>query len=442
MAHTLDVVYGATTINFGANLMAYGLRSLSLEETLENAQATLSESAEVLFTSTAAMQAVQAAFAQARLRKRKAFGDRVYLQLTPQGLSNIYRSEILNGALDLSEEALGYEWVNSKWHGFPSWTRRAFWEGPEAELSLSNGSGSGTGGRTIYNHDDAGGGHDNWVDILAASVGGVLPAAMRIELTNSHNDPDRAEHVFVGLNHESAPSTFAHILEAESAATIVAGATTAHASASNGNYVATTVAAGAESTYFKFDLTTAMLNAAKGNKFRVLARFYSAPPSDCQARIKVYTSVTPLWEGEQVDISSANGIIDLGTVRLPPYLVGTGTIYPLELYVLYEKAAGGTVSLDFLQLTPLDGWRSLESRGYGASYNVRVVDDGLDDLVYSDGWSPAGKFGNYVGYGNRIMLWPGKDQRLYFLSNKLSAISDIAQTWSVRVYYRPRILTL
>lgn len=446
MAHVLDLVYGSTTISLGDKLMAYSPASLSIEEVLSNPDAVITEQLEVGPLPTATIQAVQAAFAQAWLRKKKRIGDRVYLQLTPQG-GSLQRTEITPGSLvQHNENVLGYEWIASAVTGFLTITRRPWWERARAELALDNGSiGSpATGGVTVYNHDDGGSGHDNWVDIAAAAVTGAIPAPVELQITNSQNVTARAYNFHIAHNVLSNPSSLTHILEAENATTISSGTTTPSSDASNGYYVATTVGSGSESRYFQWTLSTALLNAAAGNRFRVLARFATDAPSGLKARLKVLFELTTLWEGQQYLMNAGTGAFfqDLGVVRLPPALVGTGNQYPLYLDLNYEKSGGGTANLDFLAILPLDGYRKLEPLGYGLAYNARIVDDMIEDFVYTDDWSTSGKTPHYVGFGDPIMLWPGRDQRLYFYTDKNSGGTDIAQTLSVRAYFRPRVLTI
>lgn len=445
MAHTLELVYGSTTISLGNYLIDYSPSSLSLEEVLSNPDAVITEQLEVGPLPTATIQAVQAAFAQAWLRKKKRIGDRVYLQLTPQG-GSLQRTEITPGSLvKHNENVLGYEWIASAVTGFLTVTRRPWWERASAELALDNGSGGGpaTGGVTVYNHDDGGAGHDNWVAIAGSAITGAVPGPVELRLTNTQN-VNRAYSVHVAHNVLSDPANLTHILEAESASTITSGATNAVATASNGSYVTSTVGSGAESRYFQWTLSTALLNAAAGNRFRVLARFHTAPSASLKARLKVAFELTTLWEGQQFipNAGVGNFFQDLGIVRLPPALVGTGTLYPLYLDLYYELSGGGSVSLDFLALLPLDGYRKLEPRGYGLAYNARLVDDMIEGYVYTDGWATSGKTPHYLGFGDPIRLWPGRDQRLYFYADKNTGVPDIDQTWSVRAYYRPRVLTI
>ena len=64
-------------------------------------------------------------------------------------------------------------------------------------------------------------------------------------------------------------------------------------------------------------------------------------------------------------------------------------------------------------------------------------------MTYVDSGAGTGRFGWYVPRGAPVMLWPGRAQRLYFLqhSSELN-VAEIARTMSVRIYHRPRRLTL
>lgn len=124
--------------------------------------------------------------------------------------------------------------------------------------------------------------------------------------------------------------------------------------------------------------------------------------TDVWVRLRVKFSLTTIWEGPQVLLNTVYGLQDLGVLQLPPYLVGAGDIYPLNLVLYAQRAATGThsLSLDYVQLSPLDGWRKLSPRGYGLAYGVRLVDDGIEGQTYTDGWATAGKTGHYSGGGS------------------------------------------
>lgn len=566
MATILNIVHGSTTIqlNVGAYaLLEYTPRTPDEREiVVETAFAdggerpvaafrNVSEVARVALlgegSATAlrtAKAAIDMALSLARRRQERGIGDKVYVEYRPDGYTETYRCEVLGGRVELADEATGWQWADRNIEILIGWQRRFYWEGPEAQLTLTNphhaayvfsaeisdpenavsgyanitgvtdansnsgrlyfqvyqgmfpndgelsifsdeaatqlvghiatggigvspiiaDGGSGLGGTitltalpastwavaawdydqlapvTVYNHSDAG--HANYVEITAADVTGDLPAPVRFEITNSYNNTNRASNFFFAHNVLSDPASLTHMLEAEAAS---GGTTTADATCSNGNRKSLGWTGTAETELLNWSLSTALLNACRGNYFRLLARFDSAPSyTDVWIRLRIKFSLTTIWEGPQVLLNNAYSLQDLGVLQLPPYLVGAGDIYPLNLVLYAQRNSSGThgLSMDFVQLSPLDGWRKLSPRGYGLAYEVRLVDDGIEGQTYTDGWGIAGKTGHYIGSGERIAVWPAALQRLYFLHDTMSGSAAIERTLSVKAFYRPRRLTI
>lgn len=66
-----------------------------------------------------------------------------------------------------------------------NWERENLFYGDEVALPISNTSASGiTNGLTLYNHDDASLGHDNWFDIDLLAIGNLVQLPLRLELKN------------------------------------------------------------------------------------------------------------------------------------------------------------------------------------------------------------------------------------------------------------------
>ena len=127
-------------------------------------------------------------------------------------------------------------------------------------------------------------------------------------------------------------------------------------------------------------------------------------------------------------------------VQIPPWLTNETDLYPIQLAIYGRLTGGGTVSLDFVQLTPLDSYRMLVAQGYNTAYQATLVDDGITPSLYTD--YSSGKVGNYIGHGEPVHVLPGYDQRLYFLVENDVGTVDIARTHTARVWYRPRLLTV
>lgn len=256
---------------------------------------------------------------------------------------------------------------------------------------------------------------------------------------NSYNVSARTDEMVVAGNTFSAPTTFNHILEGENAASIAGGAApTADANSSNGYYQQASWTASTETKIMEWTLNAAYLAKTAGYNFRLLARIVSAD-SGLRVRPKIRFSLTTLWEGAEIAVNSS-GLSDLGAVRLPPWLAGQTNLYDIELALYGRRTGGATVSIDFVQVTPLDGYRYFEPRGYGAAYATTLVDDGIEDLLYVSWGGPL--IGHYIGQGQRVHAWPGRALRLYFLAENTSGSVDIARTHTIRAYYRPRVLSV
>jgi len=393
----------------------------------------------------ASIKALNLLLQTARRYQRTGMGPRVYVEFRPDDAEDWWRSEVLSGRALVDDADLDFDLqlVTEGLEGLVVYTRRFYWEGPEAQIPLTNGNGTDDiAGLTVYNHDDGDAGDDNYVAIAAAAVAGDLPAPPRLEMTNTYNSATRADRVFVGHNAYSAPATLTHILEAEDAS---GGTPTAHATASAGEYNALSWAVTTETQLLDWTLSTAMLNALAGNYAHLLLRLYNTTIyTDLWLRVRIKFEVSTIWEGPAL-LARANRILqDLGTVQLPPYLLGAGDLYPLHLVLYGTRAQAGThtLNVDFLQVAPADGWRKLQPKGYGLGYEARLMDDMIGGALYTDSWATAGKVGNYIGYGGAIMLAPGRAQRLYFLWDTTVGGAGIDRTLSVKAYYRPRRLTL
>jgi hypothetical protein len=372
-------------------------------------------------------------------------GNRVWVKYRPSASGDTYRSEILYGKIEpVKETGSSAHWADVAIQVLIVWRRRFYWEGAEAELPLANGNGSGTGGRTIYNHDDGDAGDDNYVAIDGDDVEGVISAPIRLEMTNTYNVSARDYRFYVGLNAFSYPGSLDHILEAEDAA-YVNGTTPASGSASGGYYAALSWGGDTETLLIRWALSTSLLSACAGNYFRLLARFTSNPTSGIKITPKITfptgTPLTVVGESQEASLNTRE-LQDLGALQIPPWLVGETDLMGVDLCLYGRNTGGGSLNLDFVQLTALDGWRRLVPQGYGAAYLRRVVDDGIDGKLWVDTGASTDRAGYYIGYGRQIHVWPGRDQRLYVLVSDDSGDAEIERTHSLRAYYRPRKLTV
>jgi hypothetical protein len=384
----------------------------------------------------------------ARYQERKV-GSRVYVEFRKADSGDVYRSEILRGSVQPSEETAGEVYFAAgAIRVTVAWKRRYYWEGPETALSLSNTHGSGTSGVQVYNHYDSG--NENFVDIDGDDVGGVIPAGCKLLIENTYNIATRLDDVIIGHNIFAHPASLDHILEGEDADYVAGGASAAPASPdvstySDGQYQPVSWAGDNLTQALRWQLSTTLLNACAGGWFRLWGRFTTSPSGTKITPRITFPSGTPVTVvAEAAEVTLGSGTLqDLGVLQIPPWLPGETDLQQVDLTLYARETGGGSFNLDFLQLTPLDGYRVLFPRGYGCSYGRHIVDDSVTGELYAEDAAVGGaKSGHYLSRGNPLLLWPGRDQRLTFLATNLSGGAEVLRTLGVRVYYRPRRLTI
>jgi hypothetical protein len=397
----------------------------------------------------AVLNSINLLFQQARTFQRSKLGPRIYVEFRPENGDSWYRSELLNGKVSPHEDVLGWQLINNVVIATATFTRRHYWEGPEAYLPLTNsGASNQTGGLTVNSAN--GGSYDHWFSIPGASIGGDLPAPCRVEITNTYASGSRGSAYHIGHSAVAPVSPNSLFFEAESMTIDSFGTGTS----SSGNYSNNAVqnfgwtnSSAIEVRMTRAALSGAVLAAASGGWYRMMASIPAfAGDFRLQAKILI-AGVTPIWEGPWIAPQSSSWLQDLGVVQLPPYVVEAsagGGMYPLDLAIYMRTTAGGTFSfsMDYLALLPTEGYHTLRQRGYGLPQNARLVDDMILGVVYSDGWSGGGRIGNFISYGSGIELVPGRTNYLCILGDMTNGQAPAAMSMSVRVAYRPRRLTL
>lgn len=452
MAHTINLTDGTTTVdlyNLGAapamfattwTLATPGLGKEPEPEVGESLDLLISGSNVTTLQTT--VRALEKLLWAADLRRRTQLGPRVYLQVQWDGEASAWRSEVVGGKLELPNAP--DQWGRLRVEATLGLTRRAFWEGARTQIPLTNSSATGnTSGLTIYNHDDSGTYHDNYCQVAAADVTGVLPAPVEIELKNTAGASVWFTNVYIANNVYSDPANLVHMLEGESRTS--GGTIVANAASSNGNYNEVSVTPGTPG-YMMFTLAAATVAKLGGRWFRLLARFVSLPSGVVvQPSVRNSPSERDLWMGPESQPSNGMwwGVVDMGAAPLPPggYSAGWGS---LTLVLKFSTVLSvPPVQLDFVQFTPTDSYRIMRLGYRSLANNDLIVDNGTDGLAYttSSGEQQAG----VAPVGDPLMVYPGQLQRLYILSDSGDggeAGINIARTLAVRAWYRPRRLSL
>ena len=446
----LQVTDGTTTITLSGTSPVLGCTYYPRTPTANAAGSydDVTEDATVNLRGTAAamratINSIETMLQAARLRQATGAGARVFVLYKPVDADAAnYRSEILDGRVVLSSEPMLRRFGDSS----PTiqigivWTRAHWWEGAEAEISLSaNGQAAATGGRTVYNNPANG----NWVQMAAAQVGGVLPAPVRLELTNTAGAVRNLRKLYLGVNAYSDPANLVHYLQGE--ARLSGGTVDTDAAHSGGQALAFTVSGAAVT--FAWTLPAADMARTKGRRVRLVARF-AGTTGGLYVTPQVRTATgAVLWTGDELSIGPLlyEAWRDLGLVPLPPG--GYADAYAAHQLALVLRGTG-LGSLDVLQLTPVDSFRYLEMPvpGVPVANGAVAILDGIEGRAYV--LASSAQTGLAASFGGGLLLQPGVVQRLYVLwqvhAGATAGVGDapIGDTLSVRAYYRPRRLTV
>lgn len=413
---------------------------------ISNRDVTVTESAEVVLTGTAAQIVAQVRAIEKMLGDAAHIGwmtsQRVYINYRAETSGNIYRSEVVAGRVEWPGDALTPRLASGAVAVLVLWERRYWWEDILTAIGLANtGTAKTTSGVLIYNHHDSTT-HENFVDIEGADIEGAIPAPLKVSMEAGGALDSR--RFFLTANVFHSPSSWTAIYEGEDSTG--AGTATSDANSSDGYYMARTWTPSIThaTNAFIWSISATQLGYAAGGWFRVLMRCASTPPTGCYVRLRVMfdaaTPLTTLWEGPEILLDSNRQLQDLGSVQLPPGYV-TGSPTALALVLSIRHAGADQLNVDYLQLDGPDGVHRFDQQGYQLVSGDLVVDDGPNEGVYVQTY---GGFTQHIfsDYPPPLLVWPGRDMRIRLLFDNAYGNSVISDTLTMYAQYRPRRLTV
>ena len=436
-----------TTINFNSD----GILLERYVPTWSN-EGNITETIEIAITGSTVseivdkIRAIEKAITTSQHYQDNRLGKQWYIQITPNDMTTVLESPIYSGRVVLSDNALRWPLRNKRVRAGVVIERANWWEKTtEEEIPLTNGNGSGvTGGINVFNCNDGSGTtpnkRNNYVEM--SNLGGELPARCRIEIVNWYNSSSRLYNIWIGKNAFSNPSSFTHVIEGESASY---GGTNMSGSFSGGYTRLFTWSGDAKAYIAQWSLAPSMLEAGGGRWFKVYAALTNTLDNIYMQLKLTFPSGVPLTilQQDQEKLVNTNyKFSELGTLQLPPWLEDITGLYPIDLTLFARKTGGGSFGIDFLYFMPAEGFLLLSPKGYGLAYLTRVVYDGMNEVVYSDWWSPSGKASHYMRYGADLLLEPGITNRLYFQQSCNTGDINIDRLIRVRVYYKARYGTI
>lgn len=473
MATTLNLVSGATTVNLnsgGNYVIEYvpGVPSMSkadIEKLVAGAPTIFDEpmvddTVKLVITgaSVAAIEATAESIEKlltvdAPRRWHKQTGNRIFLKYQPNGGSALYRADIEYGKLEVAEKGF-LDWqLRDKAVVYLMSVRRRIWEADtEVQIPLTNANDTDdTDGLPVFNCNDGTGAApatlNNYAQMAAANIDGVLPVRPRIEITHTFGTQE-ARRFYIAHKAQGTPASFMHTLEAEDATLGTDVTSAVCATCSGGDTADVANIPAAERTLFTWTLTETQVGYIVNQWIKVIGRFSTLPSNaTIKARLKLQDSVTTavLAVTEYVTLSNADYLQVLGTLLFSPLLQGQTTPGAIKLVLTAKDAATtGDFSLDFIQLSPVEigsGFRFLkpiDEALVGVPVTTGVISDDLSDgNVYMNN-----RQGVYRGFGGPILLFPNTINRLYFLHDAANATAAISRSTTLKVYHRPRILTI
>lgn len=443
----LRITDGTTTVNLNDTAPVLGCVYFPLAPNPEAPDEPIVEPVELKLSGTVAairstLRAINLLLLGALERSEQEVGPRVFIWYSPVDTDNIWRSELQRGVVDWSDDKKLRNLADSAAATVVvtlNWVRQPFWEDQLTQATLTNGNGSNnTSGLTIRLHDDGTAGHDNYVEIDAAEVGGDLLAPVEIRLKNTVGSGANYRNFYLANNWFG--TTMPHMLEGESRDAGF-GTIQSSALASNGQYVALSVTGTLE---VPWSIPTAVLQKTQGRYLRVLAKFFFFDGSAnvfVRAKIKDPANTVTLAEAEEeVKLTPNAGYIqNLGVLPFPPGGFNLASaIHKLVLAIRTETLQ--TVSVDFMQLTPTfppGCYREIRQLGNQLLNNEELVDDGIENNSYI---TNGGNHFLLAPKTGPLMLWPNRTQRIYVLADGTDVTLD--HTLQVKVFFRARRATV
>lgn len=375
------------------------------------------------------------------LSQSRIMEARLYLQAAPgQAILSAQvhagRIELLGGGLN--DRRRGVQILRLRL------VRADCWEESSRALALSNQNGSEVwDGLTVFNHCDATGGHQNFVDAAAKEVHGSQPCPAQVRLILPAGFPAALLDCYIasGFDLKDAAGAFEHVLEGEAGmpgSGCAASSLPADASCSGGYRAHAEWTAQSEIDLWKWTVSAAQLGYMRACLYRPVMRLASLPPAVSYLRWSVRTqSGGELLRTVQTCLDPSRFLVPLPALRLPPDAMGRGPYQPLEIHLLAECAAAGTKSLeiDFVHLLPAGSFQHLRPLE-GLAAGSTLVSDSREERVYALQADGSQRLSHLLT-GGAILLQPGRENRIFFLYETTAGAPVDAQA-QVMIYQKAR----
>jgi len=379
--------------------------------------------------------------ALAREQWRTVNDSHIYLEIKQTGESDWRRSEMMGGRLQPMAGTLDSHSQKVQQYLLIV-DRRNWWEWPEEELPLSLDNATfATGGVTVDNTGTP-------IFIQAEDVLGdpqtSIPCRIEITPADTNQYIDRiyiSHNVFANLN----PLTPQHLIFATDA---TAPLPLDDGTDTDGTAYVRMWQTGASTEQLEIPISSAKLGALGGRWYRLLGRIKTEDATEsvfgqiylyAQGHTSENVMAATEWTLIATDPTAGYDLIDFGAMRLPT-LMTSYAASALEFYVRARSADAFEVRLDFIQLSPVDSFHHVASTNTSALNPELIVADGRINRTYMLAVDES--VDAFSDVSEHLSLWAGRDQWLTILHRNAANLMERDQELDVRIYYRPRRVTV
>jgi hypothetical protein len=483
MAHALTITESGT-INL-ASTATSGVYIRLMEYTPQvgmeiGDNATIVESAQIEIVGTAASDinavygSINRYLHQARLWQNSTAGTPVFLNYQPDGYTSSFRSEMLDGQIQIVNGGMNYP----RWNSYRAlcditWQRRNYWEGTLTAATLSNPNGTTAAGLSMFivNDGTAVGSNTrrNYANIASNQITGDLPAPAKIEMDGT-TDLVTARNFYLTNTFSSNSGTngFCVFIETNTMGSVAGYMFPGTATAGTGKYSNSdarygTITVGSTMAMVG-TITSANLAGVGGQNVavflggqidyaQVTTHVTATSGSDVYYRADwavnlgdpIYTIMTSPWVGIDPTYQGAEAFAPLlfGVVKHPFYDHATYPVYD-EKITVYAKC-GGTANiptlLDYVAFVAFDSivYAGTYSNTYGATAPT-VIDPYVGGVSYVDNVAPGNYISSFISPVGMLHLYPNKNQQVRVWG--MREYDEDLGRFTLKLSYRPRRLAL
>lgn len=363
-------------------------------------------------------------------------GVPVYIQIQYDTDTAPWRAKLYNASL-ITPNIADELWKKQVGANF-TFVRDAAWEGAEAEVPISAVSqAAATGGRTVTFNTT-----NNYIAIAANVIDGTLPAFTRLTFQNTTGATRYYTRFYIGNNAYSSPTTFLYSIQGENFASY--GTSTAAANAVGG-LVSRIVLPATPPTNVNAAYIipgTSMMNLARGRRFNLLMKTPTGI-ANLKARMILSYSIAFLdtytvWKSNDLMLTGGY-YFNFGSVPLPPSINMAYSFRDLYMGIKFWRSEGGNLDIDYLFFMGSDSFMIAETPGQAIANNDFIE---FDSISGANTLLEGGLRSNFVFMDTGgFRVFPNVEQRIHILVDDGSNAS-ITHTASIRLYYRPRRLTI